>query len=274
MWPRMNTTVVRNILALTLALVPAAGCVPTQRYDDAMARLDTERGFLQQARAKAAAERASCQEVAERDAAAIHELWAKLEQSGMSKEQLLAEKGALALSLEATKIKLAALRHAQRVAEERAAVYRDVAAKLKSMIDAGEVQVVFRDGRMVIVLPTDVLFDSGRVEIKPAAREGLSRIAAVLKTLEKRHLQVAGHTDTVPISTPRFPSNWELSAGRALVVSNLLIEAGVLPEVISAAAYGQFDPVGDNATPEGRAKNRRIEITLMPEIDQPVSLPQ
>lgn len=126
---------------------------------------------------------------------------------------------------------------------------------------------------MVIVLPTDVLFDSGRVEIKPGARAGLHRVAAVLKTLEKRHLQVAGHTDDVPISTPRFPSNWDLSAGRALVVANLLVDDGVAPEMVSAAAYGQFDPVGDNKTNEGRSRNRRIEITLMPEIDTQVALP-
>jgi len=246
-----------------------------------MSRYDQERIAGQQASAawdvklaQARANHAALEDLAEHDAATILELWVKLEQSGMTKAQLRVEKGALALRLQATKLQLAALRQAQRAAESRAALFRDVATKLKGMIDSGELEVVLRDGRMVIVLHSDVLFDSGRVEIKPAARESLRRIAVVLEGIDGRHIQVAGHTDTVPISTPRFASNWDLSSGRALMVTSLLIEDGVPPESLSAAGYGQFDPVGDNGEPEGRAKNRRIEITLMPEIVEQVAIPE
>jgi chemotaxis protein MotB len=263
------------------ALLVSSGCVSSAKYDEAVSRMTrTERELRadnQRLRSEAAVEareREALETSFDLQAATIHDLWIKLEKSGLSAEQLQAEKVALAISLQATKLKLAAVRRAQSVAAARAELYRDLARKLKSMIDAGELQVTLRDGRMVIVLPTDVLFDSGKTNIKPPARAGLQRLAAVLKTVQGRHLQVAGHTDTVPISTPRFPSNWELAAGRALEVNRLLIEEGVAPQALSAAAYGEFDPIATNETEGGRAQNRRIEITLIPEIDEIVPIPE
>ena len=124
------------------------------------------------------------------------------------------------------------------------------------------------DGRMVIVLPNNVLFDTAQVDIKSKGRDGLKQVSGVLRTLGDRHLQIAGHTDTVPISTPRFPSNWELSTARAVEVTKFLIGQGLRPNVLSAAGYGEYDGVASNDTAEGRSKNRRIEITLVPTIDE------
>jgi chemotaxis protein MotB len=141
------------------------------------------------------------------------------------------------------------------------------------MVDAGDLSIALRDGRMVLQLPNDVLFDTGRVEIKPGGQAALKQVSTVLKTLEGRHLQIAGHTDNVPIDTARFPSNWELSTARGVEVVRFLIAQGVPPTTLAAAGYGEFDPVAANDNPKGRASNRRIEITLQPNVDEMVSVP-
>ena len=165
------------------------------------------------------------------------------------------------------------LRAARTASEKRAAVYRSVALKLKAQVDAGDIQVIVRDGRMVVILPNDVLFDTGRTEIKRPGQETLKAIAGVLRSETERHFQVAGHTDNVPIRTDRFPTNWELSTGRALRVMHFLKEQGVPAAALSAAGYADVDPVGPNDTPEGRKQNRRTEITLQPDITDLVPLP-
>ena len=142
------------------------------------------------------------------------------------------------------------------------------------MLDAGDLTITLRDGRMVLLLPNDVLFDTGRTEIKPAGKAALEQVAAVMKTIGGRDFQVAGHTDTVPIATARFPSNWELSTARALAVVLALGAQGVRPEVLSAAGYGEFDPVASNDTNDGKRKNRRTEISLVPNIDEMVAVPR
>ncbi|HEY6461539.1 MAG TPA: OmpA family protein, partial [Polyangiaceae bacterium] len=146
--------------------------------------------------------------------------------------------------------------------------------KFKTMIDAGQLKLATRNGRLVIQLPNDVLFDSGQTAIKPAGRDALLQVAKVLATVPGRTFQVAGDTDDVPIQNARFASNWELSTARAVEVVKLLVTQGIAPGVLSAAGYGQFDPVASNDSPDGRAKNRRIEITLQPNLDELVAAPQ
>ncbi|HEY0466801.1 MAG TPA: OmpA family protein, partial [Polyangiaceae bacterium] len=180
----------------------------------------------------------------------------------------------LAQSLDKAKRRLEELRKAQAATEQRAALFRDLALKLKKMVDAGELKISLRDGRMVLQLPNEVLFDSGRTELKPAGKDALVSVAQVLKTIEKRHLQVAGHTDNVPIQNAAFASNWELSCARALAVVRFLIAQGVAPDLLSAAGYGQFDPAAGNDTPAGRQSNRRTEIVLQPNIDEFVAVPE
>jgi chemotaxis protein MotB len=126
---------------------------------------------------------------------------------------------------------------------------------------------------MVIELANDILFDSGKTEVKPVGKQALAQVATVLMTLPNRHFQVAGDTDNVPIQTARFPSNWELSTERAVQVVRFLVAQGMKPEVLSAAGYGEFDPIAPNDTAAGRAKNRRTEISLQPNIDELVALP-
>ncbi|MCC6553216.1 MAG: OmpA family protein [Polyangiaceae bacterium] len=198
------------------------------------------------------------------------ELSERLRKAGQSVAELAGERGSLSAALAETRARLEELARQQAAAEARAAQFRDLAARFQRMIDAGQLRVAIRDGRMLIELPNDVLFDSAKTDIKPAGRAALVEIAGVLAGMPGRKLQVAGHTDNVKIKGNRFASNWELSTARALAVVKLLVESGVPPESLSAAGYGEFSPAVANDTPENRAKNRRIEIALIPALDEMV----
>jgi chemotaxis protein MotB len=175
---------------------------------------------------------------------------------------------------EQTKKELEELRAQKAAAEGRAKLFDDFVQKFKSMIDAGKLDITTRRGQIVLALATDVLFDEGKTEIKPDGKTAIGDVAAALKGVGGRRFQVAGHTDTFPIHNKEFPSNWELSTARAVAVVKLLVEKGVKADSVSAAGYAEFDPVQSNKDDKGRAKNRRIEIILMPNIEELVKMPE
>jgi chemotaxis protein MotB len=200
------------------------------------------------------------------------ELKKRLEKLGQNVDKLTSEKGQLAQVLADAKTRLEELRKAKLAAEARAATFRQLIERLHAMISSGQLKVVIRDGRMLIALPNDVLFDSGKTQVKPAGQAALAQVAQVLASIPDRHFLVAGHTDDVPIHSSRFPSNWELSTARAVEVTRFLVDKGMKPQVLAAAGYGEFDPVAANDGPEHRAQNRRIEIVLQPNLSDLPSL--
>lgn len=142
----------------------------------------------------------------------------------------------------------------------------NVADKIKqSMADnkmAGLVQIDSNEHRVKLVLTEAVLFDSGKADLKERAKEVLAPIVAELKKLPNDVI-VEGHTDNVPIHNGRYSTNWELSMARAYSVIQFLEQSGMNPKRLAGIGYGENRPVTDNTTPEGRAKNRRIEISLL-----------
>ena len=142
--------------------------------------------------------------------------------------------------------------------------YQSLVEQLESEVRSGEVEIEELRGRLQVRALDQILFDSGSVEIKPRGREVLAKIAAQLAKVTDRRVRVEGHTDDRPIATPRFPSNWELSVGRAATVARFLAEQGVAPQRLEASGFGEWSPIASNAAPEGRARNRRIEIVLAP----------
>jgi chemotaxis protein MotB len=119
------------------------------------------------------------------------------------------------------------------------------------------------------VFQSEVLFQSGSADIEPQGREQLAKLAAALKEIVDKIppdlpwvLQVDGHTDRVPISTPRFPSNWELSTARAIAVARFLVEQGIPPDRVAARGFAEFQPLDPGDSPDAYARNRRIEIKL------------
>ena len=166
-----------------------------------------------------------------------------------------------------TEKELAELRAEKAKREKELAVYRNLFASLKKMVDAGTIKVGFREGRLVVELDDAILFDSGRSELKEEGQAALTQLVAPLKEVDREWI-VAGHTDNVPIKTAKFSSNWQLSTARAIEVVGYMVENGMPADRMGAAGYAEFDPIADNATPEGRSQNRRIEIILMPTIPQ------
>lgn len=116
---------------------------------------------------------------------------------------------------------------------------------------------------LIVSLKEAGFFNSGQATIKPEAYELVNTIAEVM-THYNNPLRVEGHTDNIPISTAQFPSNWELSTARATNgLKYLLKNFDVDPNKISATGYAEFRPIADNAAPEGRAKNRRVDIVML-----------
>lgn len=254
---------------LTLLAATTAGCVAQGTYDQAVAKTEVTQAQLE--KTKTALSQSDAELARSREAIAAQQ--AKIDAYNKVNEET---KGALSKSsqsIEELRARLEELKAARAASEVRAALFRSLALKLKEQVDAGELQIVLRDGRMVLQLPNDVLFDSGHTELKPAGQKALKAITAVLKTMPERQFQVAGHTDNVPIHNDKFASNWELSSGRALRVVHLMISEGMVAKELSAAGYSDVDPVAANASAEGRRSNRRTEITLQPNIAEMVPVP-
>ena len=126
------------------------------------------------------------------------------------------------------------------------------------------IEVVTTPRGIVISLPEAGSFPPGRADLSPAVQEVMRQLAATLKDVPHA-LRVEGHTDDVPIRTATFASNWELSTARATRVLQFLIEDGAIdPTRLSAAGYGQYQPRLANDSAEARARNRRVDIVVLP----------
>ncbi len=164
---------------------------------------------------------------------------------------------------------LEAARAREAAQQGRLAALRNMAQQFHDMIAAGQLRVRVVRGNMVVELPENVLFDSGHAELRDAGQEALGRVAEVLAAVPNRNFLVAGHTDDIPVGRhSRYDSNWELSAARGVAVVRFLAEHGMPPERLAAAGYADTQPVASNSTEEGRAQNRRIEIIVLPNLDE------
>jgi chemotaxis protein MotB len=143
--------------------------------------------------------------------------------------------------------------------------------KMRAEIQKGDIRLTDNGGRLQVELVDKVLFDSGQADLSKRGEEVLLRLGAVLAKIDERQFQVAGHTDDSPPTEKikaQFPTNWELSAARAVNVVRFLAEkGGVPPKRLVASGHSEFQPVATNANPAGRARNRRIEILLTPTLE-------
>jgi len=146
---------------------------------------------------------------------------------------------------------------------------RSLEEEMRSQLESRDVTISKLQGKLTVNIVDRVMFDSGEAVLKPDGEVVMRKIAAILQEHPQLAIHVIGHTDNIPIrqtAQSRFASNWELSVARALAAVHFLTErAGVDPRRLGAVGYGEFRPVADNATAEGRAKNRRIAITILPE---------
>ena len=149
-----------------------------------------------------------------------------------------------------------------RVQENEDTVADKIKARMASSQMSGLVQIESNERRVMLVLTEAVLFDSGRADLKERAKEVLRPIAEELKKMPNDVL-VEGHTDNQPISKGRYTTNWELSMARAYSVIKFLQETGMNPKKLAGIGYGDNHSIAENNTIEGRAMNRRIEISLL-----------
>jgi len=142
----------------------------------------------------------------------------------------------------------------------------DLERRLKREIDDKQVSLQMAERGLVITFVAEVLFDSGKADVKEEADPILGKVATVIrKKVSDRNVGIEGHTDNVPITYSAWKSNWELSTARATGVLHHLIDKGRLePEKLSAIGYGEYRPIASNDTDEGRQLNRRVEVVILP----------
>lgn len=186
------------------------------------------------------------------------------EQLGMSE----GERGQLAKNQAASEAELAELRKQREAAEKRLAAFRDLKKRFAKLVDTGKLQVGFRNGQMVLKLPSGILFPSGQADLTKPGQEALTEVTTILLEFKDRRFVIAGHTDTDPIKSRKFKSNWDLSSARALSVVQFMIAAGFPATSLAASGYGEFDPVAANDTEENKQLNRRIEMILVPDLSE------
>jgi chemotaxis protein MotB len=146
--------------------------------------------------------------------------------------------------------------------------HQSLESEMRNALESKDVTISRLQGKLTVNILDRVLFDSGEAELQPGGAAVLRKVGALLQQHTNLQVHVIGHTDNVPIrgGRTRFASNWELSTARATAAVRFLTEkAGVDPRRLGAVGYGEFRPVADNATAEGRAKNRRIAITILSE---------
>lgn len=277
--------------ATIISTVILSGCVASGKYEAALAEIDSMNQSLgnaqeeidrnrqqisatEQELATARTEITAAQDEIRRNQQLLdqtsQELETAKEQVSTTQSDLRAleeKKLALQKELSDSRSQLATLRSIEAETQRRNEIYAQFIERLKTMIDGGQLTVSIEQGRIVINLPNNVLFNSGSARLNAEGNEALSQIAGVLSQFSDRRFQIEGHTDNNPIKSTRFPSNWELSAARALAVVHIMTDLGVAAENISAAGFGEFHPRADNSSDEGRKLNRRIEIVMLPNLD-------
>lgn len=141
--------------------------------------------------------------------------------------------------------------------------FRRISKALKSLQGKTNMTLMLDERGIVVRLSQPMLYKVGSAELKPEAYEVLNEIAAVVKTIS-RNVKIEGHTDNLPILSKEYPTNWDLSSARALVVLKYLLSKHAFdPTKISASGYGEFRPIATNDTLRGRSKNRRVDIVLL-----------
>lgn len=242
----------RSMIYLFIISTLTTACVTKGKYEDLRIARDAEIAGLQE----------KIREY-ETEISDSETLIAQLEQKLGS---ATTDKESMQKSVNEMKEALQELSLRKRETEKRVAEYQDLLKRFKALTDSGQLKIKMIDGRMVVVLPSDVLFDSGSTGLSEKGLKTLKKVGQLLASIPEKNYQIEGHTDNVPIKTSSYPSNWELAAARAMTVTKVILSSGLQAHRISAASFGEHKPVGDNSTDEGKAANRRIEIVIVPDL--------
>ncbi len=256
-----------------LFMLPMWGCVTTGTFDkmksDYEAQLSERNAKLtaqEQELQKRQRHEQELQVALDAEKETSKDLQARIAKLEADKAAMLKDKSSLQAAVGEMTAALAELQRRKAEADARIAEFKNVLDKFKSLIDAGKLKVKIVDGRMVVVLASDVLFNSGSANLSKDGKAAIAEVGQLLASIPTRKFQVEGHTDNVPIATAQYPSNWELASSRAIIVLKTMVEAGMPMDRISAASFGDSKPAVANDSAEGKAANRRIEIIIVPDL--------
>jgi chemotaxis protein MotB len=190
----------------------------------------------------------------------MDELNSKLVDARKQAETLAYENQSVKNQTEALQKQIAALEQEKEMVARKA---RDLESEMRADLESKDVTISKLQGKLTVNILDRVMFDSGEAILKPDGESVLLKVASILALHPELKIHVIGHTDNLPIHN-RYTSNWELSTTRALAAVHFLTEkAGVNPIRVGAVGYGEFRPISDNSTAEGRSRNRRIAITIL-----------
>ncbi len=242
----------RRSVAVSLALAALSACgVAEEKYNASVAEAGKYRKAYEDQSQKS------------------KDLEAKLQDREAKLASLEQAKGAALSEAERQRLLASQLAQQKQELEKKSSEYESLSKSLSSEIQAGRIQISELQGKMTVRLAEKVLFPSGSATLNKEGKATLAKVADAFKDLKNRIVRVEGHTDNVPIKSVKFPSNWELSAARAIAVVRFLQENGVDPSKLAAAGYGEYQPIASNDSPEGRSQNRRIEISLAAPVGEP-----
>ncbi|MGE5789858.1 MAG: OmpA family protein [Syntrophaceae bacterium] len=256
----------RNLLigfAVLVAGIIAAGCVSTGKYEKMEAGKNQEITALQQEKASLEQQKADLEKQMtdlKQQTSSLEQQKAAVEQEKAAVEQQKAAAQQQVASLEQQRASLVA------ASQQTQKQYEALVQGLAKEVEMGKLQVKQYKNMLSVDLAEQIFFDSGRATLKPGGKDILKKVGEALKGYENKIIRVVGHTDNVPVAKSlqsTYPSNWELSVARATNVVRFLQEVGIPPERMIPAGRSEYDPVAPNDTPEGRQKNRRIEIMLI-----------
>ena len=244
-----------------------SGCVTTATYEKKAAEADSQarqlaavkadRDQLKEAFANAAKERDDLDKVLKSRTDDLSKSIADLRQKTADLE---AENTML-------KADLADLKKKEAEVETESNTYKQLMQEMKGEIAKGQVTISELKGKLTLDVVDKILFASGHAEVTKEGLAVLKRVIDILKNVKDKSIRIEGHTDNVKIKgalVKQYPTNWELAAARAINVTKYLQQQGIDPTLLSATAFGEYKPIASNDTPEGRAKNRRIAIILLP----------
>jgi chemotaxis protein MotB len=239
----MNMTAKIHIgIAVLAAAFFTSGCVSTGTFEKMQAGKNDEIKALQQQKS-----------ALEQDNTALKQQIAANEQQNSAMQQQVG-------SLQQEKAALLA------ASQQRQQQYDALVKTLSKEVERGQLKVRQYQNMLTVDLAEQIFFDSGRATLKAGGKDVLKKVGEALKGYENKIIRVVGYTDNVPVAKSlqgTYPTNWELSVARATTVVRFLQDSGVPPERMIASGRGEYDPVASNDTPEGRQKNRRIEIMLI-----------
>jgi chemotaxis protein MotB len=236
-------------IAVLATALTTSGCVSTGEFEKMQAGKNADISTLQQQKADLEKQKLAV----ERDNATLRQQNASCQQQNTAMQEQVG-------FLEQQKTTLLT------TSQQRQQQYDALVKNLSKEVEKGQLQVRQYKDMLTVDLAEKIFFDSGRATLKAGGKDVLKKVGDALKGYQDKIIRVVGYTDNVPVAKSlqgKFPTNWELSVARATNVVRFLQDVGVPPQRMVASGRGEYDPVASNDTPEGRQKNRRIEIMLI-----------